>query len=83
MRPSAGPGSLSDEWKCVPAPKRGELIRVFGDMLRHNKSALGALVTPGVRKDPPGRAGRGAGDDRYLRFRPGSVAPVVRPDHRF
>jgi aldehyde dehydrogenase (NAD+) len=34
-----------EEWKLVPAPKRGELIRVFGDILRRNKSALGALVT--------------------------------------
>jgi len=33
------------QWRQVPAPKRGELIRVFGQILRDNKEALGALVT--------------------------------------
>lgn len=33
------------EWRLVPAPKRGELVRLFGDLLRQNKEALGALVT--------------------------------------
>ncbi len=32
-------------WRNVPAPQRGELIRIFGDILRNNKEALGALVT--------------------------------------
>lgn len=34
-----------NEWKTVPAPKRGELIRILGNKLRENKEALGALVT--------------------------------------
>ena len=34
-----------EQWKTVPAPVRGELIRVFGNKLRDNKEALGALVT--------------------------------------
>ena len=33
------------EWRMVPAPKRGELVRLFGDELRANKEALGRLVT--------------------------------------
>jgi len=33
------------EWRVVPAPKRGELVRLFGDELRANKEALGRLVT--------------------------------------
>nr|WP_308368605.1 MULTISPECIES: aldehyde dehydrogenase family protein [unclassified Microbulbifer] len=33
------------QWKLVPAPKRGELIRVLGNKLREHKEALGALVT--------------------------------------
>jgi len=33
------------QWKLVPAPKRGELIRVLGNKLRAHKAALGALVT--------------------------------------
>jgi aldehyde dehydrogenase (NAD+) len=32
-------------WRTVPAPRRGELIRVFGEELRAHKDALGALVT--------------------------------------
>jgi aldehyde dehydrogenase (NAD+) len=32
-------------WRTVPAPRRGELIRLFGEELRENKEALGALVT--------------------------------------
>jgi len=32
-------------WQCVPAPRRGELIRIFGEELRAAKVELGALVT--------------------------------------
>ncbi|MGH1375478.1 MAG: L-piperidine-6-carboxylate dehydrogenase [Alphaproteobacteria bacterium] len=32
-------------WRTVPAPRRGELIRILGEVLRENKEALGALVT--------------------------------------
>jgi aldehyde dehydrogenase (NAD+) len=32
-------------WRTVPAPQRGELVRVFGNVLRENKAALGRLVT--------------------------------------
>ncbi|MBI3708564.1 MAG: aldehyde dehydrogenase family protein [Proteobacteria bacterium] len=33
------------EWRRVPAPRRGELIRLFGEDLRKYKAALGELVT--------------------------------------
>src|SRR6185369_5813413 len=33
------------EWRSVPAPKRGELIRLFGEELRNHKAALGELVS--------------------------------------
>ena len=33
------------EWRNVPAPRRGELVRLFGEELRANKDALGRLVT--------------------------------------
>ena len=33
------------EWRKVPAPKRGEIVRRLGARLRENKEALGALVT--------------------------------------
>ncbi len=32
-------------WREVPAPKRGELVRIFGDELRSAKDGLGRLVT--------------------------------------
>ncbi len=32
-------------WRSVPAPKRGELIRLLGDKLREYKAQLGALVS--------------------------------------
>ncbi len=32
-------------WRSVPAPRRGELIRLFGEALRREKDALGQLVS--------------------------------------
>ncbi|MGZ5818834.1 MAG: aldehyde dehydrogenase family protein, partial [Burkholderiaceae bacterium] len=32
-------------WRSVPAPRRGELIRLFGEELRAHKASLGKLVT--------------------------------------
>lgn len=32
-------------WRKVPAPKRGDLVRLFGEELRLHKEALGRLVT--------------------------------------
>jgi aldehyde dehydrogenase (NAD+) len=32
-------------WRMVPAPKRGELVRLLGEELRANKTALGRLVS--------------------------------------
>ena len=32
-------------WKMMPAPQRGEIVRQFGEALRENKEALGALVS--------------------------------------
>jgi aldehyde dehydrogenase (NAD+) len=37
-------------WRDVPAPRRGELVRLLGDELRREKDALGALVTLEVGK---------------------------------
>ena len=33
------------EWRKVPAPRRGELVRLLGEELRTHKEALGRLVT--------------------------------------
>jgi aldehyde dehydrogenase (NAD+) len=34
-----------EQWRMVPAPKRGEAVRLIGEELRAHKSALGSLVT--------------------------------------
>lgn len=33
------------QWRVVPAPRRGELVRLLGEILREKKEALGALVS--------------------------------------
>src|SRR5580698_9207120 len=33
------------EWRSVPAPRRGELVRLLGEELRASRAALGRLVT--------------------------------------
>ena len=33
------------QWRSVPAPRRGEFVRLFGNALRTNKDALARLVT--------------------------------------
>ncbi len=33
------------DWRMVPAPKRGEMVRQIGEQLRAHKADLGALVT--------------------------------------
>lgn len=37
--------SAFKEWRMVPAPKRGEIVRQIGNQLRDHKEALGALIT--------------------------------------
>ena len=32
-------------WRTMPAPKRGEIVRQYGDALRKHKDALGSLVS--------------------------------------
>lgn len=34
-----------ENWRKVPAPRRGELVRLFGECLRQNKAKLALLVT--------------------------------------
>lgn len=34
-----------EEWRMIPAPKRGEAVRLIADELRAHKRALGSLVT--------------------------------------
>jgi len=49
--PKAMPGVIAASqaafraWRLVPAPRRGELVRLLGEELRAAKAALGAVVT--------------------------------------
>jgi len=42
--------SAFQSWRNVPAPRRGELVRLLGEELRTHKQALGRLVTLEVGK---------------------------------
>jgi aldehyde dehydrogenase (NAD+) len=44
-RKIAAAAEAFEAWRDVPAPRRGELVRLFGEELRQEKDALGALVT--------------------------------------
>ncbi|MEI4487593.1 aldehyde dehydrogenase family protein [Frigidibacter sp. MR17.14] len=44
-------------WRLVPAPKRGELVRLFGEELRAAKADLGRLVSIEAGKSPSEGAG--------------------------
>jgi L-aminoadipate-semialdehyde dehydrogenase len=42
-----------DQWRLVPGPKRGEVVRLVADELRAKKDALGSLVTLETGKIKP------------------------------
>ncbi|MEX0900054.1 MAG: aldehyde dehydrogenase family protein [Gammaproteobacteria bacterium] len=37
--------AVFEEWRTIPAPKRGEAVRLVGEALRKHKDALGSLVS--------------------------------------
>lgn len=37
--------AAAKEWRNIPAPQRGEVVRLYGEALRQHKDALGALVS--------------------------------------
>lgn len=77
------------EWRMVPAPKRGEVVRRIGDVLRYHKKELGALVTletGKIRAEGEGEvqemidiADYAVGQSRMLY---GLTMPSERPEHR-
>ncbi|WP_426955552.1 L-piperidine-6-carboxylate dehydrogenase [Muricoccus radiodurans] len=76
-------------WRAVPAPRRGELVRLLGEELRAHKAALGRLVTIEAGKVPSEGEGEvqemidicdfAVGLSRQLY---GLVIASERPDHR-
>ena len=76
-------------WRSVPAPQRGELVRLLSEELRAHKGAAWPSGLHRSRQDRLGRPRRSAGDDRHLRLRRRPVAPTYgltiaseRPGHR-
>jgi aldehyde dehydrogenase (NAD+) len=77
------------EWRLVPPPKRGELVRRIGQALREKKDALGALVsleTGKIKAEGDGEvqemidmADFAVGQSRMLY---GRTMPSERPLHR-
>ena len=77
------------KWRNVPAPKRGEVVRQFGDALREKKDALGALVSYEMGKSLQEGLGEvqemidicdfAVGLSRQLY---GMTTPSERPEHR-
>ena len=76
-------------WRLVPAPRRGELVRLLGEELRSAKHALGRLVTLEVGKV----VSEGLGEVQEMidicdfavglsRQIGGLVLPSERPDHK-
>ena len=69
------------EWRLVPAPKRGEIVRQIGNALREHKRTLGALVSIEMGKI----LSEGEGEVQELidiaDFCPGSVPHALRVDH--
>jgi aldehyde dehydrogenase (NAD+) len=76
-------------WRAVPAPKRGEAVRRFGDILREHKDALGTLVSlenGKIKAEGDGEvqemidiADFAVGQSRMLY---GKSMPSERPQHR-
>jgi aldehyde dehydrogenase (NAD+) len=77
------------EWRKVPAPVRGEIIRQYGNVLREHKAALGRLVTLEMGKI----AAEGEGEVQEMidicdfavglsRQLYGKTMASERPDHR-
>jgi aldehyde dehydrogenase (NAD+) len=44
---------IAVQWRNVPAPERGQLVRLIGDALRKHKDALGSLVALEMGKIKP------------------------------
>lgn len=77
------------EWRQVPAPRRGEVVRLIGEALRAKKQALGSLVSMEVGKIKTEGDGEvqemidmadfAVGQSRMLY---GLTMPSERPKHR-
>ena len=69
-------------WRAVPAPRRGELVRLLGDELRAAKDDLGVLVT--LEAGKISREGLGEVQEMIdiCDFAVGLSRQLLRPDDR-
>ncbi len=74
--------SAANAWRRVPAPKRGEAIRLMARNCAAQRRA-GQLGVSGKRQDQARGRRRSAGNDRYRRFRARPVPHAVRQHHAF
>ena len=65
--------AVAEAWRRVPAPKRGEAVRLVGEELRLHKSALGSLVTLEMGKIKAEGDGAVAGGERLRAAQPTRV----------
>ena len=85
----ASAAEAAHAWRAVPAPRRGEAVRQFGELLRANKDALGTLVSlenGKIKSEGDGEvqemidiADFAVGQSRMLY---GKTMPSERPRHR-
>ena len=69
-------------WRQTPAPRRGELVRRFGDELRKHKADLARLVTLEVGKISTESLGEVQEMIDICDFAVGVVAPTLRANDR-
>ena len=79
----------SNRWRSLPAPQRGEYVRLFGEELRAKKNELAATITKEARKIKTESLGEvqeaidmcefAVGLSRQLY---GLTMPSERPNHR-
>ena len=68
-------------WRRVPAPKRGEAVRLSRRGAARSQGRARQPGVPGERQDQGRGRRRSAGDDRHRRFRGRAIAHAVRHDH--
>ncbi len=73
--------SAFQTWRELPAPKRGEIVRQFGDVLRQYKDPLGRLVSYEMGKSLQEGFGEVQEMIDICDFAVGSFPPIVRPHH--
>jgi len=72
-------------WRRVPAPRRGELVRLFGDELRAAKAELGAVVTLEAGKVVSEGEGevQTVADGKVHQIRPGVMYALDQNDEHY